>query len=178
NKPELERQLRQLAQRLGLSEFAYEVVPVENVPAPKISLEEFEPLEELSLGLIRPGRPYELRILVQPGVFRPGVSPELEINSLEGGGIGAVYQSGRLFFEQDRFRLGGRIAGALRERLDNSGSSFVFTRALGEAAFQAPPLWSTVRPAIRGRIDLSSRQRPDLMLETFQFATLTAGVVF
>src|SRR5207244_7917074 len=86
--------------------------------------DDFEPLEELSLGLVRPGRPYELHILVQPGLFRPGISPELEVNSLEGGGIGAVYESGRLFFQEDRFRLGGRIAGALRERLDNSGSSF------------------------------------------------------
>jgi hypothetical protein len=176
NKPELERQLRGLAQRLGLADFAYEVVPLENTTASRLSLEDFEGLEGLSLGLVRPGRAYELHILVQPGVFRPGISPELEVNSLEGGGIGAVYQSGRLLFEEDRLRLGGRIAGALRTRLDNSGSSFVFTRALGEAAFQAPPLLSVVRPAIRGRIDLSSRQRPDLNLESFQFATLEAGV--
>jgi hypothetical protein len=176
NKPELERQLRELARRLGLSDFAYEVVPVENVPAPRLSLEDFEPLEELTLGLIRPGRPYELRILVQPGSFLPGISPELEVNSLEGGGIGATYQSGRLFFEQDRFRLGGRIAGALQQRLDNSGSSFVFTRTVGEAAFQSPPLWRIFRPTLLGRIDLSARQRPDIPLERYQFATLEAGV--
>jgi hypothetical protein len=175
NKPDLERQLRALSKRLGLSEFAYEVVPVENVPAQKVLLEDLEPLEELSLGLVRPGRPYELRILVQPGVFRPGVSPELEIDSLQGAGIGAVYHSGRLLLREDRFSLGGRIAGALRQKLDNQGSAFAFTRALGEASYEAPPIAGVVRPSIRGRVDLTDRQRPDLHLQSFEFATLEAA---
>src|SRR5438105_104 len=69
NKPELERQLKQLSRRLGLAEFAYEVVPVSSARSPRVQLEDIEPLEELSLGLVRPGRPYELHILVQPGMF-------------------------------------------------------------------------------------------------------------
>jgi hypothetical protein len=176
NKFELERQLRGLAHRLGLADFAYEVVPVPDVPAPRLSLDEVEPLDELSFGVVRPGRPYELHILVQPGVFRAGISPELQVDSLEGGGFGATYNGGRLIFREDRFRLGGRIAGALRERLDNSGTSFVFTRAIGDFAYFAPPIWPWLRPAIRARADLSARQRPDLQLESFEFATLEGGV--
>src|SRR3954471_7210460 len=87
NRPELERQLRGLARRLGLSDFAYEIVPIGNTPLPKLQLDEIEPLEELSLGLLRPGRPYELRILVQAGVFHPGIEPEIEVDSIEGGGL-------------------------------------------------------------------------------------------
>jgi hypothetical protein len=175
NKPDLERQLKRLALRLGLSDFAYEVVPVADVAPQKVQLEDLEPLEELSLGLVRPGRGYELRILVTPGVFRPGISPELEINSLQGAGLGAVYSSGRLLLREDRFRLGGRIAGALRQKLDNAGSSFAFTRATGDAAYEAPPLWGAVRPSIHARADLTDRQRPDLRLQSFEFATLEAG---
>lgn len=180
NKPELERQLKALSERLGLAEFAYDVVPVADVKPPKVQLEDIEPLEELSMGLVRPGRPYELHILVQPGAFRPGISPELEVDSLEGGGLGAVYHSGRLLLGEDRLRLGGRLAGAFRERLDNTGSHPVFTRALGEAAYEAPPIGGVVRPSIEGRADLSDRQRPDLGLESFQFATLegSAQVLF
>ena len=37
NKPELERQLRGLAQRLGLADFVYEVVPLENTTTPRLS---------------------------------------------------------------------------------------------------------------------------------------------
>jgi hypothetical protein len=172
NKPDLERQLKRLSDRLGLSEFAYDVVPVSDKPLPKMQLDDLDPLEELSLGVVRPGRPYELRILVQPGVFRPGVSPELEVDSLEGGGLGAVYQSGRLLLGEDRLRLGGRFAGALRQKLDNTGSRFTFTRAVSGVEYQAPPLWGMVRPSLVAGVDLTDRQRPDLNLESFKFAVL------
>ena len=176
NKPELERQLKVLAGRMGLSDFAYEVVPVSSVQTPRVQLEEIEPLEELSLGLVRPGRPYELHILVQPGVFRPGVSPELEVDSLEGGGLGATWHSGRLLFEDDRFELGGRVAGAIRSRLDQGPAYATFTRALGTAEYDAPPIAGVLRPSIRARVDLADRQRPDFNLERFEYAALEAGV--
>ena len=176
NKSELERQLRRLASRLGLAEFAYDVVPVRNVEPPKVQLDEIEPFEELSLGLVRPGRPYELHILVQPGVFRPGISPELEVNSLEGGGLGATYHTGRLIWRDDRLNLGGRVAGQLRQRLNQGSSYFTFSRARGEAEYDARPLLGVLRPSIRARADLSDRQRPDLNLESFKFATLEAGL--
>ena len=180
NKPELERQLRSLAARLGLSEFAYDVVPIANLQPANVQLDDIDPLEELSLGLVRPGRPYELHILVQAGEFHPGLSPELEVDSLEGGGLGATYHSGRLFLGEDRLQLSGRLAGALREKLDNTGSRFTFTRAVGEVSYEAPPIDAVVRPSLRARADRSNRQRPDLRLESFEFATLetAAQVLF
>lgn len=175
NQPELERQLRSLARRLGLGDFAYEIVPVANVNAPAVQLDEIDPLERMSFGFVRPGRPYELHILVQPGKFRPGLSPELEIDSVEGGAIGATWHSGRLFFQDDRWELGGRIAGALRQKLDGGNSRFAFTRAVGELRYELPPLAGVLRPSVRFGAGLSDRQRPDLRLESFYFATLEAG---
>ena len=174
NKPDLERQLAALAQRLGLGEFAYEVVPVAYVEPQDLQLDA-EQSREPSLGLLRPGRPYELHILVQAGEFRAGVSPELEVNSLEGGGLGATYRSGGLLREQDRFQVGGRVAGALRGRLDGNGSYLTFTRLLVDGEYETPPLARVLRPSIRARADLSNRQRGDLHVEAFQFATLEAG---
>jgi len=124
---------------------------------------------------VRPGRPYELHILVQPGQFRPGISPQLDIDSVEGGAIGATYYSGRLLFPQDRWKVDGRIAGELRQKLDGSGSDFAFTRATGEVVYEAPPLAGVVRPSLRARAELSDRQRADLHLESFMFATLDGG---
>src|SRR3954468_15876073 len=143
NRYELERQLRVLAKRMGLSEFAYEIVPVSGAPA-HVQAEDFDPIEKYSFGVVRPGRPYELHILVQPGVFRPGISPELEIDSAEGGGVGATYHSGRLLFDDDRWQVSGRAAGALRQRLDGTGSDLAFTRALGEAEYDAPSIAGVV----------------------------------
>jgi len=80
NKPELERQLRALGRRLGLGEFAYEVVPVPHVGSP--GLLNLEPTGQPP-GPAGLGRPYELHVLVRPGAFRPGISPELEVDSLD-----------------------------------------------------------------------------------------------
>ena len=175
NQPELERQLRGLARRLGLGEFAYEIVPVPNVSAPKVQLDEIDPLERMSFGVLRPGRPYELHILVQPGRFRPGLSPELEIDSVEGGAIGATWHSGRLLLQDDRWELGGRVAGALRQRLDGSGAAFSFSRARADFQYETAPILGVLRPSLRVRADLSDRQRPDLLLESFIFSTIDAG---
>src|SRR5947209_4393900 len=46
NKPELERQLRQLAAWLGLSDFAYEGVPAASMQPPRPQPEETEPIQE------------------------------------------------------------------------------------------------------------------------------------
>ena len=175
NQPELERQLKGLAARLGLGDFAYEVVPVAHVKPPRLQLD-VEPVGQPSTGPFGAAPAYELRILVQPGVLRPGISPELEVDSLEGGGVGATYHSGRLLYEQDRYQLGGRVAGAVRGRLDGTGSYFTFTRLLGDAEYDAPAIARVVRPSIRARADLSDRQRADLHLEAFRFATLEVGL--
>jgi hypothetical protein len=177
NQPDLERQLRALGRRLGLGEFAYEIVPVPNVApvAPRMQLDEIDPLEKMSFGLVRPGRPYELHILVQPGKFRPGLSPELEIDSVEGGAIGATYHSGRLIFQDDRWEVGARVAGAVRQRLDGTGSTFKFTRALGEVQYDAPSITGVFRPSLRARGELTDVQRPDLRLESFMFTRLEGG---
>jgi hypothetical protein len=176
NQPDLERQLRAMARRLGLGEFAYEIVPVPNVSASKVQLDEIDPIERMSFGLIRPGRPYELHILVQPGKFRPGLSPELEIDSVEGGAIGATWHSGRLLLPDDRWEVGARVAGALRQKLAEPGSTFTFTRATGEFRYEAPSITGALRPALRARAELTDRQRPDLRLESFMFTTLEGGV--
>jgi len=176
NRPELERQLKALAARLGLSDFAYEIVPVGNAPLPKLQLEDIEPLEEMSLGLLRPGRPYELHILVQPGVFHPGIEPELEIDSIEGGGLGLVYHGGGLLGADDRFNLGIRAAGALRNKLDGSSSSFIFTRGIVGASYEMRAIAGVLRPSLHFSADLSDRQRFDLSYESFQFAVIDGGV--
>jgi hypothetical protein len=175
NRPELERQLRSLAQRLGLSDFAYEVVPVGSAALPKLQLEDIEPLEQMSLGLLRPGRPYELHILVQPGVFHPGISPEFEVDSIEGGGLGLVYHGGGLLGADDRYSVGVRGAGALRDKLDRTSSGFQFTRGIFGASYETPPIAGILRPSLHIGVDLSDRQRGDLNLDSFQFAVMDGG---
>src|SRR5206468_9933337 len=73
-------------------------------------------------------------------------------------------------------KVGGLIAGALRSKHDGSGSSFTFTRALGEVGYEAPSIAGVLRPALRARVQLTDNQREDLNLESFMFTRLEAGV--
>jgi hypothetical protein len=150
-------------------------VPVGNAPLPKLQLDEIEPLEAMSLGLLRPGRPYELHILVQPGQFHPGFEPEIEVDSIEGGGFGLTYHGGGLLGADDRYNLGGRISGAIVQTLDGTTSEFRFTRAIAEGSYETPPIGGLVRPSIHLGADLSDRQRADLHLESFHFAVYDFG---
>jgi hypothetical protein len=142
---------------------------------PKLQLDDIEPLEEMSLGLLRPGRPYELHILVQPGIFHAGIEPEFEVDSIEGGGLGLAYHGGGLLGADDRFSLGVRAAGGLRSKLDGTSSSFVFTRGIVGASYETPPIAGVLRPSVRFSVDLTDRQRQDLRYESFQFAVMDAG---
>jgi hypothetical protein len=175
NRPELERQLKRLSLRLGLSDFAYEIVPVDSAPLPRLQLDEIEPLEELSMGLLRPGRPYELHILVNPGVFHPGLEPELQVDSLQGGGLGVTYHGGGLIAQDDRWDVGGRAAGALRTRLDNTSTAPAFTRAVAQVSYATSPIAGVLRPSLHVGFDLLDEQRADLHYESFQFAVIEAG---
>jgi hypothetical protein len=171
NRPQLERQLKELARRVGLAEFAYELVPVD-APGKQFGpqLDQIVPIDDLPL--FQPGRPYELHILIIPGPFRRGFSPELEIDSLEGYGIGGDYQSMKLVSPDDHWHVGGRIAGAVRDRLDTGATRLSFTRLSLDGTWEGPAITTGIRPVLRGRVDLSDRQRADLRLESFKFATL------
>src|SRR5207245_11243688 len=113
---------------------------------------------------------------VAPGSFRPGISPDVEINSLQGAGVGAEYRNGRLLLPDDRWSVQGKIAAAIRQRLDNSGSSLVITHGALGGRWQSSPLLRAVRPSLSLRADLINRQRSDVQVESFQYATLEGSL--
>jgi hypothetical protein len=188
NRPELERQLQRIAGRKHAASFAYELVPVD-VPGKSLGPQ----LDELwsidNLPIFQAGRPYELHILVTAGPYHTGLLPEIEINSIEGGGIGATYNGGSLLprpgeerveelpgsDELDRWHASGRIAGAIQQRLDTHVTHVAFTRAFVDLGWDGPVFSQWLRPTLRGRADLSDRQRPDLLVESAKFLTIEAG---
>jgi hypothetical protein len=173
NKPELERQLKSLSDRLHLAEFAYELVPSPDHPQGGPQLDQMQELEELSF--FTPGFPYELHILVVPGPFHPGLSPQVEINSLEGGGLGIGYNGESFFQEYDRWHVQGRVAAGLRDHLDHSGSRPVFNHANAELGWDGPPFHG-MRFSWRAAAEVINRQRGDLYLESVEGATLTGSI--
>jgi hypothetical protein len=171
NKPELEKQLQGLSDRLHLEEFSYELVPSPDFPQTGPALDQMGMGDELS-SVFMPGFPYELHILVVPGKFHPGLSPQVGIDSLEGGGLGLSYQGQGLFQPDDRFDVQGKISGGLRDHLDGSGSRPVLTHAEADVGWDGAPIHG-VRPSIHFIASDINRQRGDLFLESVQGATLT-----
>ena len=170
NRPDLDRRLGELSRRFGLSGASYRLVAVPVRPDPGLQLSELMPFEGTSL--FEPGRPYELHISLAAGPWRPGLVPELEIDSLEGGGVGVEYRNTRLLFPDDRWSVEGKVAGAVRQHLDSNSSRLVFTHGVLGARWESPPVLGPVRPSLSLRADLLDRQRPDLELESFDYATL------
>jgi hypothetical protein len=174
NRPALERQLRVLAQRYRLRRYSYELVPAEVQENHGPPIDELEPIPELP-G-IRPGLRYELHILIATSPWSRGFSPEVSIGSPEGLGAGGQYREEGFFVPDDRWEVRARVAGAVRQHLDEDSSRPVLTRVLAQGQWLSPPvLTESLRPAVTVRADLLSLQRSDLRLDSFHQATFSAS---
>jgi len=179
NRPFLEQRLRELGKRYKLNLYSYELAPV---AVPPISDESDEygfynlrPL--LGLPADRPGQRYELHVFIASASGTQGVSPELEIGSPEGLGVGASYGAAGLLIKGDRLELLGRVAGAIRSNLDTDSSKPVLSRLLGQARwFSAPVLGPAVRPELTLRANLWQLQRSDLRLNNYSLSTFSASL--
>jgi hypothetical protein len=175
NRPLLEQQLQQIAHRSQLTDFAFELVPVAGFNTALPQLDELEALQ--ALPFVRPGRPYELHIFVQPTAWGTGLSPDVYIGGIEGVGIGAHYQGKQLLFLDDRWELRGRIGATTRTHLETGESRPVLTRVAAQTRWYAPPLIGEgFRPSFGGGIDLWSQQRADLNLDDYKQATLAVSL--
>jgi len=106
----------------GPGEFAYEIVPVPTSPRPGRSRRPRD--GTLSMGAVRPGRPYELHILVQPGRFPAGNLTGDRDHSVQGGAIGGTYNVRAPDLPGRSLRRGRPDAGSLRQKLDGRRTSF------------------------------------------------------
>jgi hypothetical protein len=175
NRPILERQLRALGARYRLNRYSYELVPAEVQLNYSPQIDELEPL--LGVGGVMPGLRYSLHVHIASSPWSRGFAPGVSIGSPEGLGVGGHYREQDFYLPDDRWEVRGRLAGSMRDHLDTPGSRPVFTRALAEARWFSPPVFTdSLRPALTVRADLLSLQRADLHLEGFDQATLSASL--
>jgi len=180
NRPFLEQRLRELGKRYKLNLYSYELAPVAVPPVSEENDDEFgfynlRPL--LGLPAERPGQRYELHVFISSVSGRQGVSPELEIGSPEGLGVGASYGAAGLLLKDDRLELIGRVAGAIRSNLDTDSSHPVLSRLLGQARwFSSPVLGQPVRPELTIRANLWQLQRSDLRLNNYSLSTFSSSL--
>ena len=177
NRPELERRLGEAAKKLDLQTYSYELLPVSGPEQDRpmlVAMSELHPL-----GIADAPRRYELRVRI--GGRDPwgnGISPEIDVTSLEGGALGADVRSSDVGFDGTRLLLHGRLSAGARDRLDGGGGRFALSSADAYGAWFAPPITGALRPLLFARATLLDRQRADLGLNGFHFLSLRGGVLF
>jgi hypothetical protein len=172
NRPELERRLAELREKYGVGDVTTELVPI---PAPDQDRPRLVAMTELHpLGIADAPRRYELRVrIANASGWSPGVTPSIEVSSLEGGALGAELRAPGPA-PRSRALLQARVAAGSRGNLESQGSRLALSSADVFAALFAPPVSGDLRPGIGAGLTLLDRQRQDLGLDGFHFATLQA----
>jgi hypothetical protein len=183
NRPLLDERLALLCPKYGLLRCTATLV--EKVPPPPGALEQTtaERLEQVGgplvpRELVRAARAHELRVKLEPPPQHTGLWPVLDIGGTDGVKLGLNgYLEGRPL-EGGWTELKLRAGGNLRNHLDGTGESVVFTRATAEARARLP---TTAEGQLRGAFgllaDLTSRQRGDLGVDDYFQARFEAALV-
>ena len=173
NRPYLKRQLKNLARRYDLGDVDFTLVPCERVKHKG---------PQIGLGAVSghavfppPGR-YELRILLGRHGWGQGLDLDMDFDFPDGLAFGAAYRGGDLFFDDDRWLTGGKLAIKLREHLGGGEPFLSLSRTVLEARWYTPALFGGFRPYVWLRGELASRQRRDLDIDLYYSSRLEASL--
>jgi len=165
NRPLLARQLQVIAERLGLVDYRWEIVPAETVRR-GLQLDDIEDLRASPLDLLP--RRHELHVQVRPVAWSVGLAPELLFSGVDGLVLGMRLRGASLFLEGDRWSAHLRAGGAIRTAIREDGPVRpVLTRGLAIGRWISPPLSnSRLTIPVGARFDFFHRQRRDVDLES------------
>ena len=138
------------------------------------------PFEDLGTwighSLIPPRADYELHILFRRRAWSPGMGLVASLSGPDGFKLGLRYKNEGLLIDADRWATEGTLGLATRNRLRDQHSYLAIQRAAAAASWFSPPFLGEFRPALVIREDLTSRQRPDLGLESYLVTRAQAGL--
>ncbi|MFL5345767.1 MAG: hypothetical protein ACJ8AT_13325 [Hyalangium sp.] len=185
NRPYLERQLANLRAESGVEVEHYELVHTTEVKHIGPQVEDLGPIVN-ELGqfvghpLIPPQADYELHIVFKQREWSTGLGLVAVLSGVDGLRLGLQYRGANLWRANDRWSASAQVGSKIRSRIADGQAYPALTRALAEVQWYTPPLALGLRPLLLARGDLSSRQRPDINLESY-IATrvqLTVGLSY
>lgn len=171
NKPALEREMGDLAQRLGVELVWYELVPSAEVVHVGPQLEELPTIQ--GYQLVTGKQPFELHVFFAEREWDTGLGLDLRTGYIDGLEVGVNYQGRGGLLKDDRYRAAASAGLGLRKRIGDDHTYADFSRAMAELRWYTPKLWSNFRPFVWVQGDVASRQRRDLGLENYDAATAT-----
>lgn len=172
NRPYLERQLAELRQQSGVEVERFELVPTSEVTHLGPQVEELPNIID-DLGkfvghpLIPQRADYELHIVFRRREWAAGLGLVAGLSGADGLRLGLEYREEDLWFKGDRWSAGGQFGTKIRSRIADEHAYLALTRAAGELQWFTPALGLGLRPTLLVRFDLTSRQRPDVGLESY-----------
>ncbi len=183
NRPYLDRQLAALRAESGVEVERVELVHTTEVKHFGPQVEDLGPIvDELGRFVGHPLIPHqadnELHIVFRQREWSTGPGLVAALSGVDGLRLGLQYRGTNLWLRKDRWSASAQAGAKLRSRISDGRAYAALTRALAELQWFTPPLPLGLRPLLSARGDLTSRQRPDIGLETY-FATrvqLTLGV--
>jgi hypothetical protein len=195
NRPYLERQLARLKRESGVEvtdwklikseirrKIGPEIVKLEPPARPAGAPDSSAKSQIKGLGtligrsLIPPRADHELHILFKRRVWSTGVGLVASVNSSDGFKLGLRYRDEGLLFQTDRWAAEGTLGLTIRNNLDDQHAYLAVQRAAAGASWYSPPFLGQLRPALVLRGELTSRQRPDLGLESYYVTRAQTGV--
>jgi hypothetical protein len=172
NRPYLERQLAMMRQQNGVEVERFELVRTDQVTHLGPQVEDLPTIID-DLGkfvghpLIPPRADYELHIVFRRREWAAGLGLVAGLSGVDGLRLGLEYREEDLWFKDDRWSAGGQFGTKIRTRIADERAYLALTRAAGELQWFTPRLPLGLRPTLGVRFDLTSRQRPDVGLESY-----------
>ena len=195
NRPYLERKFALLKRDYGIDiagwklvksekrkKIGPEIVPLESPAKPSSpsgapSESHFKNLGTLiGRSLIPPHADYELHILFRRRAWPTGAGLVASLSGPDGFKVGLGYKNERLLLSADRWAAEGTLGLTIRNSLRDQHSYLALQRAAAGVSWFSPPFLGELRPALVVREDLTSRQRPDLGLESYLVTRTQAGL--
>jgi hypothetical protein len=195
NRPYLERQIARAKREYGIDVAGWKLVKSEKrkkigpeigdlkprgKPSSPPGAQAESPLKGLGTligrSLIPPRADYELHILFRKRAWSPGLGLDASLGGPDGLKLGLKYKNEDLVLTADRWAAEGTVGATIRNRLRDQHSYVALQRAAAAASWFTPSFLGELRPALVIRGDLTSRQRPDLGLESYMATRALAGL--
>ncbi|MFZ5472273.1 MAG: hypothetical protein ACOZIN_22805 [Myxococcota bacterium] len=164
NRPALEREVKELAAKVGLQKVWFELVPTAAVSHVGPQLEDLGTVR--GHALVHPRQPFELHVFFDESEWNVGPGVDIRAGYFDGLELGLNYQDKHLLLTDDRWRAAFSAGVGLRNRIPDDAYYLAFSRAAGELVWYAPPILAT-RPFVWVRAEGTGRQRKDLGLENY-----------
>ncbi len=166
NRPALDRNVRELAETIGIHGVRYELVPTQSVKHDGPQLENLGSFR--GQPIVHGREPYELHFIFDER-WDTGLGVDLRSGYFDGLEAGLNYQGKGLFAGEDHWRVAASGGAGVREKVVGGRYYLNFSRAAAEARWLAPD--ALLRPRVDLEGELVARQRRELQLENYDALT-------